>query len=346
LAEYDEVFCLFAFSDFEPVVLRSIPVLYCSIVCCILAGTPIVTTAGHAAPPSPGCHLKPTMTGTVTRVVDNQTIRLSDGSALHLAGVLAPTALDSLAATPSWPPERQTLHALEDLVLGRNVGIALTERHRDRYGRQSGHVFVGRGEQSRWLQAELVALGSVRVDVTALAPRCARVLLALEARTRHARSGLWSHAAYRIRDAKQSRRLLRYRSTYQIVEGRVHKVARVGKRIYINFDQDWRTDFTIGLTTRTARRLGLTQARLTELEGRRVRSRGWIERRGGPFIYLTAMAQLELLDDDDPPPSQPQRKRPYRDHHSSAPFEPRQSPSDTDRKQNRPAVSPPGGIDL
>lgn len=193
------------------------------------------------------------------------------------------------------------MRALEELVQDQSVGIATVSRGRDRYGRLKGHIFVGQGQHSRWLQAELVARGAVGVDVTALSPGCAHLLLALEDNARRTRTGLWAHAAYRVRDAAQPWRLLHYRSTYQIVEGRVHKVARVRKRIFINFDKNWRTDFTVGLTARIVRQLGLTAQQIDALEGRRVQVRGWIERRGGPFIFLRSRTRsTQSTSHDDP----------------------------------------------
>lgn len=331
-------YVLFHVFDFELILLRFI-----SSCCCVFASALITAHVMAATPAVQGCRLKPTTTGAVTRVIDNQTVRLSDRTVVHLAGIIAPTALDSLSETTSWPPEQSALRALEDLVRDRNVGIALTGPHRDRYGRLAGHVFAGTAAPQSWVQAELVARGAVRVDAASLDVGCTRLLLALEDRARHAGAGLWAHAAYRIRDAKRPRRLLRYRSTYQIVEGRVRKVAHVRKRIYINFDKNWRTDFTIGLTERTARRLGLIKAHLTALEGHRIRTRGWIERRGGPFIYLRALGQIEVLDG---PPLRPRLQRPPGDSRAAPGKRRHQPPSDTGRKQNRPAVSRPGGLDL
>lgn len=80
-----------------------------SMLCCFLAGSLLTAPPTHAATPDQGCHLKPTTTASVTRIVDNHTVRLSDGATLRIDGVLAPTALDGLTATASWPPERKAL---------------------------------------------------------------------------------------------------------------------------------------------------------------------------------------------------------------------------------------------
>lgn len=137
----------------------------------------------------------------------------------------------------------------------------------------------------------------------------------------------------------------------------MYKVARVRKRIFINFDKNWRTDFTIGLTARSVRRLGLTAQQIDALKGRRVQVRGWIERRGGPFIFLRSRNQIRSLDPLRPPDKSDtgqngQRPGPLAGwplHVAPAPKQATGSrpPPDGDwQKRYRPAVVRPGGIDL
>jgi hypothetical protein len=89
--------------------------------------------------------------------------------------------------------------------------------------------------------------------------------------------------------------LLRYRSTYQLVEGKVRDAAEVRGRIYLNFGENWREDFTITVQPTNKRVFDEAGMKLTDLKGRRVRVRGWIERRGGPLIEIYHPSQLEVL---------------------------------------------------
>jgi hypothetical protein len=84
--------------------------------------------------------------------------------------------------------------------------------------------------------------------------------------------------------------------TFQVVEGRVTKVAQYRKTTYINFGRRWRTDFTLIVKGRSHRYLKKHGLDLTSLKGRRVRVRGWIEERNGPMIRLTHPEQIEILD--------------------------------------------------
>ena len=72
-------------------------------------------------------------------------------------------------------------------------------------------------------------------------------------------------------------------------------VAAVGRRVYLNFGLDWRTDFTAVVAAKKAPAFAAAGIELARLAGRAVRLRGWIRRRNGPALTLTHPAQIELL---------------------------------------------------
>ncbi len=87
------------------------------------------------------------------------------------------------------------------------------------------------------------------------------------------------------------------RSTFQIVEGRVEAIAEVRGAVYLNFGSDWRDDFTAGVVRgRKAAKVANPAFDASALKGKRVRVRGWIERRNGPFIEIVHPGQIEVLD--------------------------------------------------
>ena len=120
--------------------------------------------------------------------------------------------------------------------------------------------------------------------------RCADELLAAEQAAREAGRGLWAEAAYQVRQADRPAELLRYRTTFQIVEGRIARVAFVRGVIHLNFDRNWRRAFSVSLRNADRGLLGVSAGDPKGLEGRHVRVRGWIERRGRarPSIFPAA----------------------------------------------------------
>ena len=82
---------------------------------------------------------------------------------------------------------------------------------------------------------------------------------------------------------------------FQIVEGRVLKVAITRRRTYLNFGRDWKRDFTIVVEARFRRAFPERGKRLKKLEGKRVRVRGWLRWRNGPMLTATHPEQIEVL---------------------------------------------------
>jgi hypothetical protein len=88
-----------------------------------------------------------------------------------------------------------------------------------------------------------------------------------------------------------------YVDTFQIVEGRVVEAAEARSgRIYLNFGDNWREDFTA--TIEPADRPLFDAAGLDPLAlaGRTIRLRGWIYAFNGPMITLTHPEQVEVVE--------------------------------------------------
>lgn len=76
--------------------------------------------------------------------------------------------------------------------------------------------------------------------------------------------------------------------------------ALCGKRewIYVNFSDNWRTDFSACVATGVSRAHPAWAASLLDLAGRDVRVPEWGERRNGPMINVGQPGQLEFIDAD------------------------------------------------
>jgi len=318
----------------------------------------ILAAAGTSAAQD-RCAPQPSVSRSVVAVTDSRSIKVDDGTEVYLQGILPPSPTDLGTASRTWASEHRTLQTLERIVQGQTVAIARTSRATDRYGRVPAHLFIrGDSGANGWLQAELVRRGAARVDVSGLSAPCAKLLLALEDYAREKRIGLWNEAAYDIKSAEQPWALLRFRGTFQLVEGRIFGVARIKNRVFINFAEDWRKDFTIGLNRKTARTLAESGLDLDALKGRTVRVRGWIESRGGPFIYLKSREQLQVLP-EAPLPANEDRARPFPSNllpdasppESGTPLQSRSRSPNRDGgpgigTENRPALNASGGLGI
>lgn len=288
---------------------------------------------------------------TVVRIVDAETIELDDGTEVRLVGALAPGRPPFISGDAVWPPEAAALAALSELLLGHRVELAFAGRRVDRWGRLLAHVFrIGKAASREWVQGYMLSHGHARADALPGSVSCLTELLAHERVAMRADVGLWTNPAYRIRWADTPQRLMRLRNSFQLVEGRVRKVAVTRARIYLNFGDDWRSDFTAGAKLSGPDFTKDTVATLQRLEGRRVRVRGWIERRNGPYIELFHPLQIEDVDAEDLPPSAglagggtpPADKGHARSPAAADPGEPLAPPD----KEKRPEREVPGALDL
>jgi endonuclease YncB( thermonuclease family) len=245
---------------------------------------------------------------TVTRIVDGETVALDDTTVLRLIGALAPRAIDVDAEPGTWPIESVAAAALRELLLGKTVELGFAGARTDRHGRTLAHAFlIDSDGQRRWVQRHLVGNGLARAYASAGARACSALLLTAEGAARKARRGLWAEAAYHVRPADKPDDLLRYRATFQVIEGRVIRVGLTSGTIYLNFDRDWRRAFSVSLRRDDADLVGAYATNPRGLEGRNVRVRGWIEQRGvAPVIDLTSAGAVEILDDT---PGEQERRR-------------------------------------
>ncbi len=266
------------------------------LVAALMAAAGVLVSAAASAE-TPRCAIETQSARAVVRVIDAETLALDDGSEIRLAGALAPRALDGGADAGAWPLEQAATAELERLTLGSPVELGLAGRRTDRYGRLLAQVFVLGGGGRLWLQGEMLRRGYARAYALPGSTECMPDLLAAERQARDAGAGLWAHPAYQVRPASRPWDLLRFRSTFQTVEGQVVDASDVRGQVYLNFGTNWRDDFTA--TVRPAHKAAFAQGKLDlkALEGRRVRVRGWIERRSGPLIELYHPSQVEVLPD-------------------------------------------------
>ena len=162
-------------------------------------------------------------------------------------------------------------------------------------GAPLAHVFATKGGKRLWLQEELVAQGLARVYSFPDNRACFTELLARETEARDQGLGVWGSWAYRVREAKDVERLGRLKHSYQLVEGVVVAVGGTGGRTYLNFTEDWRTDFTIVVERKNVAAFKKAGLDLQALAGKRVRVRGWLGWRNGPMVEASHPEQIEML---------------------------------------------------
>ncbi|CAH0236613.1 SPBc2 prophage-derived endonuclease YokF [Pseudomonas brassicacearum] len=205
---------------------------------------------------------------TVQRVVDGDTLRLTDGRSVRMIGINSPElGRQGRSDEPFAVAARRRLQALVADSEGR-VGLLPGKEGKDRYGRTLAHVYSGQGTN---FEAQLLAEG-LGFHV-AVAPNVDLVACqtAAERQARAAGLGVWKRSP--VLKTWQSKT-----SGFAVLSGRVSEVRRNRGGVWLQLPDSVVLHVAPNLVSR------FDEALLEGLEGRQIEARGWLvdrSRRGG-----------------------------------------------------------------
>lgn len=231
---------------------------------------------------------------TVIDVIDPLTLKLDDGRTIALAGLDYPDldyyAPGQIAST--------AMKILKDMLLNRKVAVYQTkEAKAGRINRMGHHIaHLAREEDGVWAQGAMLALGLARVRTTGSNPEMAAQMYALEKAARESKTGLWSVTGYSVLTPEEAEKHI---GSFAVVEGAVRSAAMKSNRLYLNFGNDWRKDFTVSISAADRRAFHKAGLDPQQWGGKKLRVRGWISSYNGPYIEIDHPERFELLFDQD-----------------------------------------------
>jgi hypothetical protein len=163
---------------------------------------------------------------------------------------------------------------------------------KDRHGRLLAHLHRLDGT---WIQGEMLKRGMARVYSFPDNRAAVADMLTLERAARKARRGIWGLRYYAVRGPDPANQLSRLAGTFQLIEGCVADAVRIKGKVYLNFGEDWRSDFTISLKAKVARLFAKAGVDPLAFKGRIVRVRGWLKKYNGPMIEASHPEQIEVI---------------------------------------------------
>jgi endonuclease YncB( thermonuclease family) len=227
-------------------------------------------------------------------VTDGRTFILADGRTVRLAMIEVPALPPPGSALQQTPAGDRSRAALGELVDGQNLLVA--QFGADRFGRVLARAYLPDSRGPKAVETVLLAAGLAFVSPYAGNHNCVADLIAAERAARGAKLGLWADGDFTTRNADDPDAVRSARGRFAIVEGKVVSVRESGATIYVNFGRRWDEDFTVTISKRNERLFAGSGLMPKSLAGRRVRVRGVVEERGGPWIEAILPGQIEIVD--------------------------------------------------
>lgn len=225
----------------------------------------------------------------VQKVIDGTSFLGRDNQIYRLASLDIPDPNGELGA--------RAIDALRSLIEGKELrGFISKKDTKGRTNRLGQIIIHAVTKDNIWVQGYMLENGLARVATTISNAEQANDMLKLETLARNAQKNIWANDASRLITSDEAVNRL---NSFQIVEGKITSVATIRNQMYLNFglrgQNDWRKDFTIGLSPNLRKSLARRNINSMELQNARVRVRGWVQNYNGPYIELTHPEQLELL---------------------------------------------------
>jgi len=243
---------------------------------------------------SPYAGLRPGGTSKVIEIVDGDTVRLVDGREVRLVGMQAPKLPLGRKNFKKWPLADEAKSELSDLTFRKTVHFGFGGQSKDRHGRILAHLFLDNaGKPGLWVQGQMLEIGMARTYTFYDNRSLVRELYEKERLARDRSRGIWRLNYYKVRDATAVARDI---GSFQLVEGRPVRVAKSGQKVFVNYSEDWKQDFTVLIQPKARRMFEELGISYRDFAGQNIRVRGWVRSWNGPLIEITHPEQIQLLD--------------------------------------------------
>ena len=229
----------------------------------------------------------------ISSIVSGNIVHLSSGRHIRLAGVLAP---EMVLASLSERLLEESKNQLAYYENKRIVPVRTTEKT-DRYGRDTAEIYMvdNTARKPIHLQKELLLGGWAIAYPDHVSSQNFKDFLSFEREARKKKRGIWAQQDILLSSAAVEKSPKEYKYSFRIIEGTVRAATEKKKYIYVNFGDDWKTDFTLRFDKKAQKRM--RNAEILNLLGKKLQVRGWLDEYYGPMMDISYIEQIEVLDD-------------------------------------------------
>lgn len=214
-------------------------------------------------------------------VIDGDTLDLVDGRRVRLIGINAPEI--GRQGSVSEPYAQAARKELQRLAGNTDLRLLVGEETKDRYGRTLGHLFDAQGAN---IEARLLSKG---LGFAIAIPPNLQLLdchLEHEQKARKELQGVWRESPVRRAASVDA-------AGFQVLRGRVVKISRAGKYLWVDLDGPLVLRLPAGLVSAETG---------AAWKGRELEVRGWVVDRGsaqrGKARYMLSVPEKRLVNFD------------------------------------------------
>ena len=242
----------------------------------------LISNAAVAAEPTPERTVR------VDYVIDGDTFTTKSGETVRLLAINTPEKRGR--DNKPEPFAMAATDALKNLIAKQEVTLKFDNNPKDRYGRTLAHVYLPRDQ---WVNEAMLASGLAHVYSFPDNQSHLNHLLTIEAQARQAEKGLWADPRWAVKNAHTAFTKNQI-GQFHLVGGTVRDVAQVKGTVYLNFGEDWRTDFTAEIPADAQAYFDLVDFE-KHFHGKEVLVRGRLKPVNGVLISVSHPAQIQVL---------------------------------------------------
>lgn len=219
--------------------------------------------------------------GIITDVSDRLEFYVKDKeSKLELSSIYIPEKLLPSAVAKA-----------KELAIGNEYNINGVSKKPNRHGNLA--AIITKNGDKKSLQEHLIENG-LAVAYFMDSSLNTKVFFAAENKARNTKLGIWGSGGLSVQDSKILQADYQNKlGEFTIVEGRVTSFYQSKRDTYINFGDDWKTDFTVKIENKILKKF--PDFSVEKLQGKSLIVRGWLENYNGPFIKILNPANIEIM---------------------------------------------------
>jgi len=230
---------------------------------------------------------------TVKYVYDGDTFTTTDGKKVRLLNINTPETAKK--NHPSEPYSIKAKQALKNLVQNKEVVLKFDEEKKDKYKRLLAYVYLKDGT---FVNYEMLKQGMAHLYTFPKNVSKFEELKKAEDYARNKKLGLWSHKRWQVQNANSTQKVEKYRfGKYQVFEGKVKECKKVKGTVYLNFADNWRTDFSVAIKEKYFEYFNKQNINPESFYcNKNLRIRGILIPVNGALISVTHPQQLEITN--------------------------------------------------